>query len=77
LLPNGLAHIEWVFAALEELHLHTIVLTRSRTDPATRAYITRRLADGKTLRETKRCLSCTDEVSAPQGWTSGYRHGPD
>jgi transposase len=36
--------------------LHTIVLTRSRTDPATRAYITRRLAEGKTLRETKRCL---------------------
>jgi transposase len=28
--------------------LHTIVLTRSRTDPATRAYITRRLAEGKT-----------------------------
>jgi hypothetical protein len=36
--------------------LHTIVLTRSRTDPATRAYITRRLAEGKTARETKRCL---------------------
>lgn len=36
--------------------LHTIVLTRSRIDPATRAYITRRLAEGKTLRETKRCL---------------------
>jgi transposase len=36
--------------------LHTIVLTRSRTDPATRAYITRRLAEGKTLRDTKRCL---------------------
>jgi transposase len=36
--------------------LHTIVLTRSRTDPATRAYITRRLAEGKTLRDAKRCL---------------------
>jgi transposase len=36
--------------------LHTIMLTRSRCDPATRAYITRRLAEGKTLRETKRCL---------------------
>jgi transposase len=36
--------------------LHTIVLTRSRSDPATRAYITRRLAEGKTLRDTKRCL---------------------
>jgi len=31
--------------------LHTIVLTRSRTDPATRAYIARRLAEGKTLRD--------------------------
>ncbi|MEV0088728.1 hypothetical protein [Saccharopolyspora sp. NPDC050642] len=36
--------------------LHTIVLTRSRTDPATRAYINRRLAEGKTLRDIKRCL---------------------
>ena len=36
--------------------LHTIVLTRSRTDPDTRAYLTRRLAEGKTPRETKRCL---------------------
>ncbi len=36
--------------------LHTIALTRSRTDPATRAYIDRRLADGKTPRETRRCL---------------------
>jgi transposase len=36
--------------------LHTIVLTTSRTDPDTRAYITRRLSEGKTLRETKRCL---------------------
>ena len=36
--------------------LHTIVLTRSRTDPDTRAYVTRRLAAAKTLRETKRCI---------------------
>lgn len=36
--------------------LHTIVLTRSRTDPATRAYINRRLAEGTTLRDIKRCL---------------------
>jgi hypothetical protein len=33
-----------------------IVLTRSRTDPDTRAYTTRRLAEGKTLRDAKRCL---------------------
>lgn len=36
--------------------LHTIVLTRSRTDPQTRAYITRRVSEGKTIREAKRCL---------------------
>jgi transposase len=36
--------------------LHTIVLTRSRTDPQTRAYITRRLSEGKTIREAKRSL---------------------
>ena len=36
--------------------LHTIVLTRPRIDPATRAYIPRRTAEGKTLREIKRSL---------------------
>jgi transposase len=36
--------------------LHTIVLCRLKHDPATRAYATRRLADGKTPREIKRCL---------------------
>ena len=33
-----------------------MVLTRLRTDPATRAYATRRQAQGKTNREIKRCL---------------------
>jgi transposase len=36
--------------------LHTIVLCRLKHDPATRAYATRRLAEGKTPREIKRCL---------------------
>jgi transposase len=36
--------------------LHTAVLTRLRTDPATRAYAQRRRAEGKTNREIKRCL---------------------
>jgi transposase len=36
--------------------LYTVVLTRLRTDPATRAYATRRRAQGKTHREVKRCL---------------------
>jgi transposase len=36
--------------------VHTIVLIRSRTDPATHAYVSRRLAEGRTLREIKRCL---------------------
>jgi len=35
---------------------NTIVLTRMRTDPATRAYIDRRLAEGKTTKEIRRCL---------------------
>jgi transposase len=42
--------------------LHTIVLTRIRQDPTTRAYLTRRTAEGKTPREIKRCL--IGEVSA-------------
>jgi transposase len=36
--------------------LHVIVLTRLRTDPATRAYAQRRRAEGKTNREIRRCL---------------------
>jgi transposase len=36
--------------------LHLIVLTRLAHDPVTRAYATRRRAQGKTNREIKRCL---------------------
>jgi transposase len=36
--------------------LHTIVLSRRRHDPATIAYITRRLSEGKTERDAIRCL---------------------
>ena len=36
--------------------LHLIVVTRCRVDPDTRAYIERRIAEGKTRREARRCL---------------------
>jgi transposase len=36
--------------------LHTILLTRLRHDPDTRAYLERRRGEGKTDREIKRCL---------------------
>jgi transposase len=36
--------------------LHTIVLTRARSDETTKAYIKQRVADGKTEREARRCL---------------------
>lgn len=36
--------------------LHTVVLSRLRYDPTTRAYAERRRAQGKTDREIKRCL---------------------
>lgn len=36
--------------------LHTIVLVRMRQDPTTKAYAARRLAEGKSVREIKRCL---------------------
>jgi transposase len=36
--------------------LHTIVLARLRDDPQTRAYATRRVAEGKSPREIRRCL---------------------
>jgi transposase len=36
--------------------LHVVVLTRLRSDPATRASAQRRRAEGKTNREIRRCL---------------------
>ena len=36
--------------------LHTVVLVRMRQDAATKAYVERRLAEGKSVREIKRCL---------------------
>jgi hypothetical protein len=37
--------------------LHTIVLCLRRDDPQTRAYVSRRLAEGKSEREAVRCLA--------------------
>jgi transposase len=36
--------------------IHTIARTRMRSDPATRAYVTRRTAEGKSKPEIRRCL---------------------
>lgn len=36
--------------------LHTIVMVRMRQDDETKAYVVRRLAEGKSVREIKRCL---------------------
>ncbi|MFE2277685.1 transposase [Streptomyces sp. NPDC059454] len=36
--------------------LHTITLIRMRLDPATKAYVARRVAEGKTSRDAQRCL---------------------
>jgi transposase len=36
--------------------LHTIILVRARVDPDTHAYIARRISEGKTPREARRCL---------------------
>ena len=36
--------------------IHTIVITRARTCPQTQAYIAKRISQGKTTREARRCL---------------------
>lgn len=36
--------------------LHTVVMVRMRQDPETKAYVQRRVAEGKSTREIKRCL---------------------
>jgi transposase len=45
---GGDRHLNWA--------LHTIMLTRVRSDPATLAYIARKTSQGKTAREARRCL---------------------
>jgi transposase len=39
--------------------LHTVVLVRLRDDPQTKTYAARRTAEGKSLRDVKRCLKRT------------------
>ncbi|WP_327174876.1 IS110 family transposase [Streptomyces sp. NBC_01335] len=36
--------------------MHTITLIRMRLDPATKAYVARRITEGKTPRDAQRCL---------------------
>ena len=36
--------------------IHTIAVVRMRCCPRTRAYVARRTAEGKTMREIRRCL---------------------
>ncbi len=57
--------------------LHTIAITRARHDPATKTYLARKMAEGKTKREAIRCLKLhlarrfhhilADPVSPPCG----------
>ncbi|WP_435279972.1 transposase [Streptomyces sp. 1222.5] len=39
--------------------IHTITLIRMRLDPATKAYVARRISEGKTTRDAQRCLKRT------------------
>jgi hypothetical protein len=41
------------------------VVTRMRIDPATRAYVEKRTAEGRTLREIRRCLIGEVSVMRP------------
>jgi transposase len=60
--------------------LHTIANTKMRCDPATRAYVTRRRAEGKSNREIRRCIkryitrqlfrALTAALAAPASLTS-------
>jgi hypothetical protein len=43
--------------------LHTVVQIRIQYQPATRDYVARRTAEGKTSREIKRCHSATSHAT--------------
>ena len=54
--------------------LHTVVRVRIQYQPATRDYLARRSAEGKTSREVKRCLAryvVRDGVRSRAGWLRG------
>ena len=54
--------------------LHHITLTRLATDPVTRDYVNRRVAQGKTPREARRCLK---RYLARRLWrVLEHRHAP-
>lgn len=36
--------------------MHTITLIRMRLDPVTKTYVARRVGEGKSLRDVRRCL---------------------
>ncbi|MEU9255945.1 hypothetical protein AB0D66_29405 [Streptomyces sp. NPDC048270] len=36
--------------------MHIIILIRMRLDPATKAYVARRITEGQTSRDAQRCL---------------------
>ena len=44
--------------------IHAIALTRMRSCARTRAYVARRTAEGKTIREIRRCSSATSRASS-------------
>ena len=44
--------------------LHTVVQIRIQYQPATRDYVARRTAEGKTSREIKRCLPATSHATS-------------
>ena len=54
--------------------MNTIVLTRMRTDPDTRTYIERRLAEGKTTKEIRRCLKRYATRQIFRSLTAAHRH---
>jgi transposase len=61
------------FAGWPQLNraLHTVVVARLRDDPDTRAYAARRRAEGKSIRDVRRCLK---RAVARQFFTLLERH---
>jgi len=55
--------------------LHTIAITRARHDPATKAYLARKLAEGKTKREAIRASNATSPAaSTTSSRTHAHHH---
>jgi transposase len=57
--------------------LHIIAINRMRSHPPTQAYVQRRLTEGKTERDIRRCISATSPATSTEPSTGNSTRHPN